>query len=345
MIEEPNQGEVFIAEISGISSSGNAYINTQDESNPITIGPVIPGAIGEKVKVKLVDEGIGRCLTDEIKKEGYETDWLVPECGETFTAKIDRRSGSNNGIIETRGRTHLNIGKVKEDAVGKEVKIKVINTAFGWCITKKARKHNYENRFRQMVGDDIEKIDINQDTCDSSDSEFSTSPPNKSARLTDSSTNGDSNRKANTVSDSGNIAESKSTSNSKKSEKYSPKPSEDVEDLREEAESDAVENVAKNATTTTRPTPEYTRSSKVKQYVKTRADGVCEGCGEAAPFTSKTGEPYLHAHHIYELSDGGSDTPDTVIALCPNCHYRVHHGKDGDEYNEMLEQKLSKIEN
>jgi len=75
-----------------------------------------------------------------------------------------------------------------------------------------------------------------------------------------------------------------------------------------------------------------------------RADGVCEGCGEEAPFTSKTGDPYLHAHHIYELSDGGSDAPDTVIALCPNCHYRVHHGMNGDEYNKELRQKLDEIE-
>ncbi|WP_396275500.1 HNH endonuclease [Haloarcula sp. S1AR25-4] len=69
------------------------------------------------------------------------------------------------------------------------------------------------------------------------------------------------------------------------------------------------------------------------------ADSKCRSCGEPAPFTSKSGQPYLHAHHIHELSDGGSDTPATVVALCPNCHYKIHHGVDGDEFNEHLRRK------
>lgn len=62
-------------------------------------------------------------------------------------------------------------------------------------------------------------------------------------------------------------------------------------------------------------------------------------------YSIKTGEPYLHAHHIHELSDGGSDTPDTVVGLCPNCHYRVHHGEDGDEYNQELLEIIQEKEN
>lgn len=115
-------------------------------------------------------------------------------------------------------------------------------------------------------------------------------------------------------------------------------------ELRENAEEDAAESIPESASTTTQVTPEYSRSDKVKKYVKARADGCCEGCGEPAPFTSATGEPYLHAHHVHELSEGGSDTPETVIALCPNCHYRVHHGEDGEEYNEELKRKLAEIE-
>lgn len=112
------------------------------------------------------------------------------------------------------------------------------------------------------------------------------------------------------------------------------KTSSDVEALRESAKRDEAVDVSyKNAT---RQAPEYTRSNKVKEYVKARAKGYCEGCGQPAPFISKTGDPYLHAHHIKELSNGGKDTIDTVVALCPNCHYRVHHGEDGDEYNERL---------
>jgi hypothetical protein len=119
---------------------------------------------------------------------------------------------------------------------------------------------------------------------------------------------------------------------------------EELETLRKEAKEDSVEAVPDEVTTATQTTQEYSRSQKVKQYVKVRADGYCEGCGDPAPFISKTGEPYFHAHHVHELSSGGSDTPDTVIALCPNCHYRVHHGKDGEQYNRRLERILADIE-
>ena len=96
-----------------------------------------------------------------------------------------------------------------------------------------------------------------------------------------------------------------------------------------------------------KPTPEGVgfRSLRVREYVMSRAGGQCGGCGKPAPFTSKTRAPYLHGHHIDELSDGGADTPSSVIALCPNCHYRVHHGMDGEQYNQQLKTRVETIEN
>lgn len=117
-----------------------------------------------------------------------------------------------------------------------------------------------------------------------------------------------------------------------------------IDDLREQAKEAATEDISESSDTVTEAKPQYTRSQEVKEYVKARADGVCEGCDKPAPFTSKTGDPYLHAHHIHELSKGGSDTIDTVIALCPNCHYRVHHGEDGEKYNHKLLQIIKQKE-
>ncbi len=88
----------------------------------------------------------------------------------------------------------------------------------------------------------------------------------------------------------------------------------------------------------------YRRSKAIKIYVKKRADGIYEGCGKEAPFVTPQGRPYLESHHVRRVSDGGPDYPRWVIALCPNCHRRVHHGQDGEEYNEQLGQKLGKIE-
>lgn len=115
-----------------------------------------------------------------------------------------------------------------------------------------------------------------------------------------------------------------------------------LDTLRQRAEHDATDSVSR--TTHEREVVEYERSTEIRQYVLRRATGVCEGCEEPAPFISRSGKPYLQAHHIHELSDGGPDTPDTVIALCPNCHYRVHHGQDGAAYNRELAHTLAVIE-
>ncbi|MFC6770744.1 HNH endonuclease [Halorubrum pallidum] len=119
-----------------------------------------------------------------------------------------------------------------------------------------------------------------------------------------------------------------------------------LDELRERAKENEVEEITQEVSTTnTTEKTQYHRSPEIKEYVKARAEGCCEGCGKPAPFTDKTGDPYLHAHHVHELSDGGSDTVDTVIALCPNCHYRVHHGGDGEKYNQKLLEKVQRLEN
>lgn len=86
------------------------------------------------------------------------------------------------------------------------------------------------------------------------------------------------------------------------------------------------------------------RSEAVRVYVFKRAGGICEGCGELAPFMTKHNQPYLEPHHTTRVADGGPDHPAHVIALCPTCHRRVHHAKDGDIYNESLIRKLAHIE-
>ena len=72
---------------------------------------------------------------------------------------------------------------------------------------------------------------------------------------------------------------------------------------------------------------QYIRSPLVVAYALKKANGICGGCGKKAPFVSKNdGLPYLEVHHIKMLKDGGSDTIDNVITLCPNCHRERHYG-------------------
>lgn len=91
--------------------------------------------------------------------------------------------------------------------------------------------------------------------------------------------------------------------------------------------------------TTERKKEYYERSEYLRLYALKRANGVCEGCGQPAPFLNKAGEPYLEVHNVRRLSDGGVDDPAWVVALCPTCHSRAHHGQDGKEFNARLKLK------
>ena len=68
----------------------------------------------------------------------------------------------------------------------------------------------------------------------------------------------------------------------------------------------------------------YHRDAYLKESVKKIADGKCQMCGADAPFIDNYGEPYLEEHHVKRLADGGSDTIDNVVAICPNCHRKIH---------------------
>jgi len=57
------------------------------------------------------------------------------------------------------------------------------------------------------------------------------------------------------------------------------------------------------------------------------AEGKCGACKKTAPFlTKKDKRPYLEVHHKHQLADGGEDSVENAIALCPNCHLRAHLG-------------------
>lgn len=66
------------------------------------------------------------------------------------------------------------------------------------------------------------------------------------------------------------------------------------------------------------------RNSAVVDYVKRAANGSCDLCRKPAPFKTKKKEPYLECHHVKPLADGGDDTKENAVALCPNCHRKMH---------------------
>ena len=85
----------------------------------------------------------------------------------------------------------------------------------------------------------------------------------------------------------------------------------------------------------------YTRNKYVSEYAKRRAGGKCQLCGRLAPFYDNEGRPYLEAHHIIRLADGGEDSENNVVALCPNCHRTMHSLNLEEDVNKLLKIVLS----
>jgi len=79
-----------------------------------------------------------------------------------------------------------------------------------------------------------------------------------------------------------------------------------------------------------KPREVFKRDPVVKKWVLQEANGVCECCGKPAPFIKKDGTPFLEHHHVKQLADGGSDTPENSVALCPDCHRAFHYSQDKD---------------
>ncbi len=71
----------------------------------------------------------------------------------------------------------------------------------------------------------------------------------------------------------------------------------------------------------------FVRNPYVVAEVLLRAIGNCEECKSAAPFARrKDGTPYLEVHHRTPLSEGGEDSVENAMAVCPNCHREKHYG-------------------
>jgi 5-methylcytosine-specific restriction enzyme A len=71
---------------------------------------------------------------------------------------------------------------------------------------------------------------------------------------------------------------------------------------------------------------QFIRNPYVAMYVKKATRGYCDLCQGEAPFR-KDGEPFLHCHHVLWLARGRPDIVQNAVALCPNCHERMHQSR------------------
>jgi 5-methylcytosine-specific restriction protein A len=106
-----------------------------------------------------------------------------------------------------------------------------------------------------------------------------------------------------------------------------------------------IREAKKTPKKTTVETTAYDRNSYIVEYTKRRAKGVCQLCEAPAPFNDNDDRPYLECHHIIWLSEGGEDTIDNAVALCPNCHRKVHILKEADDVAKLHKKAEEKIKN
>ncbi len=97
-----------------------------------------------------------------------------------------------------------------------------------------------------------------------------------------------------------------------------------------------AENAGRESSSRTVETKVYDRDPSVNEYVKQRANGICDLCDQPAPFITKDGKPFLECHHVIYLSEGGTDTIDNAVALCPNCHRKIHSLELEDDKKKLI---------
>jgi len=94
--------------------------------------------------------------------------------------------------------------------------------------------------------------------------------------------------------------------------------------ISDEELADRIEHISSEVGQRIATSKVYQRDPLIVEYTKRRASGICELCKNSAPFKKKDSTPYLETHHITWLSKGGKDSIQNTVALCPNCHRKMH---------------------
>ena len=89
---------------------------------------------------------------------------------------------------------------------------------------------------------------------------------------------------------------------------------------------------------------QYVRDAEVVAWVLAQASGHCECCEAPAPFFREDGSPFLEVHHVQRLADGGEDTVNNAVALCPNCHRELHYGANKRELARQVRAKIPRFQ-
>lgn len=115
--------------------------------------------------------------------------------------------------------------------------------------------------------------------------------------------------------------------------------------------SQAFASEAAGVITNSKPTRRYKRSRDARDLVIARSKLKCEydKCTGMPPDLGPQGKPILEVDHIKPLSEGGSDNPSNMIAICPNCHVAktigMHRTRIAKEFLQIVLEKEKFLKN
>lgn len=72
----------------------------------------------------------------------------------------------------------------------------------------------------------------------------------------------------------------------------------------------------------------------IKREVVKRQHYKCAKCKKELPAR-------YHIHHKKRVSDGGSNKPSNLIAICANCHSNIHHKESVKKATKKIKKKKS----
>lgn len=76
-------------------------------------------------------------------------------------------------------------------------------------------------------------------------------------------------------------------------------------------------------------TQTFVRNPLVAEIARLRASSKCEVPGCTVPtFIADSDSTFCEVHHVTPLSEGGDDSIENAICLCPVHHREAHHGKE-----------------
>ena len=86
--------------------------------------------------------------------------------------------------------------------------------------------------------------------------------------------------------------------------------------------------------TVTSQTTKHHRNPLIASNALQRASYNCEVDEKHSTFISKSGKPFVEAHHLIPISATARlglnlDFEENILSLCPNCHRAIHHSELG----------------